>query len=143
MGSCYSTILTFATTHTTSSLSSLCYNAQHVSQLVHHFQVLLGEFPKLDTKGHLLGVTLMSPNGYIHPAILYGKWKSWDGKPMDEKPLFYHGLDQVAGEFAIKVCDEIVAIAQGIMKQRPNVSQLKFALKLKTIYFSTDTHQIH
>ena len=36
-------------------------------------QKVIGPLPHLVTEGHLLGITLMSTNGYLHPCIMYGK----------------------------------------------------------------------
>ena len=38
-------------------------------------QTVLGELPKVTLQGHSLGITLMSLNGYVHPAVMYGEWK--------------------------------------------------------------------
>ncbi len=84
-------------------------------------QATLGPLPKLTTTGHLLGITLMGTNGYLHPSIMYGKWHDWDGKPQDENSLFYHGLDQVSADLLSGVSDEVVATAKAIMQQRPHV----------------------
>lgn len=85
------------------------------------FQKVLGEHPKLITRGHLLGVTLSPTNGCIHPEILYGRWKNWDGKPVQEPPLFYNGLDEETADLISRVSDEILATAKAIMEQRPGV----------------------
>ncbi|XP_078351394.1 uncharacterized protein LOC144636134 isoform X2 [Oculina patagonica] len=75
-------------------------------------QYLLGPIPKLNVSGHLLGVTLMSTDAYLHPSILYGQWKGWDGKPLDEPPLFYNGLTEPAANLLSSVSDEVVKTAK-------------------------------
>ena len=85
------------------------------------FQKVVGDHPRLLTRGHLLGVTLSPTNGCIHPEILYGRWKDWDGKPVPEPPLFYNGLDEATADLIAGVSDEILATAKAIMKQRPGV----------------------
>ncbi|XP_078351401.1 tauropine dehydrogenase-like isoform X2 [Oculina patagonica] len=77
-------------------------------------QNLLGPLPKLNISGHLLGVTLMSTDGYLHPSILYGQWEGWDGKPLDEPPLFYNGLSEPAANLLSSVSDEIVNIGRAL-----------------------------
>ncbi len=84
-------------------------------------QSVLGELPKLTTKGHLLGITLMATNGYLHPSIMYGRWKDYDGNPLDEAPLFYNGLDEFSASVLSAVSDEVVATAKSIMQQRQQV----------------------
>ena len=84
-------------------------------------QMCLGSLPVLQTTGHLLGITLMGTNGYLHPSIMYGRWHNWDGKAIDEPALFYNGLDQPSADLLSAVSDEVVAIAKGVMQQRPQV----------------------
>lgn len=84
-------------------------------------QHVMGDAPKMLTSGHLLGITLMATNGYLHPSIMYGMWKDWDGKPLDAPPLFYNGLDQISANTLSGASDEIMATAKAIMQQRPQV----------------------
>ena len=84
-------------------------------------QSVLSEFPKLIITGHLLGITLMATNGYLHPSIMYGRWKDWDGAPLDENPLFYNGLDEFSASILSAASDEVVATAKAIMQQRNQV----------------------
>ena len=93
-------------------------------------QSILGELPKLVTNGHLLGITLMATNGYLHPSIMYGRWKDWDQQPLDEEPLFYNGLDEFSAETLSAASDEIVATAKAIMQQRNQVSMQGEAEKI-------------
>src|SRR5262249_42831614 len=82
---------------------------------------LLGEFPKLNLSGHLLGINLMSLNAYSHPPIMYGRWKDWDGKPLDHEPLFFQGVDEYTAALLEKISDEVVAISRRIMAEYPEV----------------------
>lgn len=84
-------------------------------------QKSMGEKPELVTYGHIIGMSLMGVNGYIHPCIMYGQWNDWDGKPLKEKPLFYHGVSQEGAQILSDVSDEIMAIAKAITKQFPQV----------------------
>lgn len=84
-------------------------------------QYLLGTPPTLIESGHILGVTLMSVNAYCHPTIMYGRWKEWDGKPLDEPALFYEGVDEDTGELMNKVSAEVVAISKAIIAEYPQV----------------------
>ena len=87
-------------------------------------QHVLGPLPKLITHGHLLGITLMGTNGYLHPSIMFGCWTKWNGQPLDAPPLFYNGLDETSADILSHVSDEVVATAKAIMKQRPQVSSI-------------------
>ncbi|KAL9952971.1 hypothetical protein ACROYT_G040305 [Oculina patagonica] len=80
-------------------------------------QYLLGPLPKLNVSGHLLGVTFMSTDVYLHPSIMYGQWEGWDGKPLDEPPLFYTGLTESVANLLSSVSDEIVNIGRAVELQ--------------------------
>ena len=77
-------------------------------------QYLLGPLPKLNVSGHPLGVQLISTNAYLHPSILYSQWEGWDGKPLDEPPLFYNGLTESAANLLSSVSDEVVNIGKAL-----------------------------
>ncbi|HEY0098462.1 MAG TPA: NAD/NADP octopine/nopaline dehydrogenase family protein [Pyrinomonadaceae bacterium] len=78
-------------------------------------QQLLGETPKLVVSGHLLGITLRSPNGCAHPPIMYGRWKDWDGETLEHEPLFYQGIDESTAELLSSVSEEVVTLSRRIM----------------------------
>jgi hypothetical protein len=80
-------------------------------------QQLLGESPQLVVRGHLLGITLRSPNAYSHPPIMYARWKDWDGVALESAPLFYQGIDEGAAELLGKVSEEVVSMSKRIMAE--------------------------
>jgi NAD/NADP octopine/nopaline dehydrogenase, alpha-helical domain len=82
-------------------------------------QRLLGVRPRLVISGHLLGITLRSPNAYSHPPIMYGRWKNWDGQPLEEPPLFYHDIDEATAELLGEISEEVVETSRRLMKQYP------------------------
>lgn len=82
-------------------------------------QRLIGEKPVLTTKGHLLTVTMMSVNAYIHTSIVYDKWAEWDGKPLDEKPAFYHAISQDGATLLCNASEEVLSLTQDIMQHSP------------------------
>ncbi|HJR08398.1 MAG TPA: NAD/NADP octopine/nopaline dehydrogenase family protein [Pyrinomonadaceae bacterium] len=84
-------------------------------------QRLLGEKPKLAVSGHLLGITLRSPNAYSHPPIMYGRWKDWDGEALEHSPLFYQGVDEGTAELLGKVSDEVVEMSRRIMAEHESL----------------------
>jgi len=71
--------------------------------------------------GHLLGITLRSPNAYSHPPIIYARWNDWDGHALDEPPLFYQGIDESTAALLEQVSDEVVATSRRIMAAYPEV----------------------
>ena len=56
---------------------------------------IIGDPPKIVDFGHILNMSLSAINAIVHPSIMYGKWKDYDGKPLDQKPLFYQGIIQI------------------------------------------------
>ncbi len=82
-------------------------------------QRLLGETPKLVISGHLLGITLRSPNAYSHPPIMYGRWKDWDGQALEQPPLFYHEIDEATADLLGKISEEVVETSKRLMEQYP------------------------
>jgi hypothetical protein len=84
-------------------------------------QRLLGTRPALVVAGHLLGITLRSPNAYSHPPIMYGRWKDWDGTALDQPPLFYQGIDQDTADLLEMVSDEVVETSHRIVAACPGV----------------------
>jgi ketopantoate reductase len=84
-------------------------------------QLLLGDPAKLVVSGHVLGVTLASINATVHPPIMYSRWKDWDGATLDHEPLFYQAIDERAAGLISEIGQEIIAIAQQIMAQVPDV----------------------
>jgi hypothetical protein len=92
-----------------------------VRQVLETLQRVLGEFPKLTLSGHLLGINLMSLNAYSHPPIMYGRWKDWDGKPLDHEPLFFQGVDENTAALLERISSEVVAISNRIMAEYPEV----------------------
>ncbi len=52
----------------------------------------------------------------------YSCIQDWDGKPLQEAPLFYHGLTELGAQTMEDISKEICEIAKAIMKDRPKVS---------------------
>ncbi len=82
-------------------------------------QRLLGSPPRLDVAGHLLGITLRSPNASNHPPMMYSRWKEWDGAALESPPLFYEALDEQGAALLWAVNGELRATAQRIMAEHP------------------------
>ncbi|KAJ8903687.1 hypothetical protein NDN08_004788 [Rhodosorus marinus] len=64
-----------------------------------------------------LEITLWPANNIIHPGILYGQWKNWEGTPLAEKPLFYVGLDDFAASKLQGMSDEIQQVKIAVEKE--------------------------
>jgi ketopantoate reductase len=92
-----------------------------VKGLVPTLQRLLGRRPRLTMAGHLLGVTLESMNAIVHPAIMYSRWKEWDGAPLDREPLLYEAIDARAASLISDVGQEVIAVAERINATCPEL----------------------
>lgn len=87
-------------------------------------QAILGPKPHLELIQNYLAVNLMAKS-IVHPPILYGKWKDWDGKPLEEAPLFYQGIDDIQESLLTKVSDEVLETAAEINRQRKDLDMTK------------------
>lgn len=83
-------------------------------------QVLHGFEPSLQQTKHFLVILFMSYS-FVHPAILYGRWKNWDKKPLDEAPLFYQGIDEETATLLETCSKEFLDVAHGITAKHPEV----------------------
>ncbi|KAK3089348.1 hypothetical protein FSP39_002920 [Pinctada imbricata] len=83
-------------------------------------QWILGEKPKIKPIQNYIAVNLMAKS-IIHPPLMYGQWSKWNGQSLDEKPLFYQGVDDLQASLLSKVSDEVVATAKAIEQQRSGI----------------------
>lgn len=90
------------------------------SMVVEKIQYILGWKTVLKKTSNCLAGNLMSKT-MAHPAIMYGKWKNWNGKPIDEAPLFYQGIDEVQADYMLNASKEVVATAQKIHQHKSEV----------------------
>ena len=75
--------------------------------------------------GHLIAVSLMNPNACGHPSFMYGQWDGWDGKPVEEVPMFYTGVSEETAELYVKMSDECVQMGKVITeKTQADMSQV-------------------
>ena len=42
-----------------------------------------------------------------NPLRTYGRWRTWDGKPLAKKPLFYQGVDNETADVLTGISDDI------------------------------------
>ncbi|XP_061191441.1 opine dehydrogenase-like isoform X2 [Saccostrea echinata] len=83
-------------------------------------QNVLGPKPVLREIQNYIAVNLMAKS-IIHPPLMYGKWSTFDGTPLNEKPLFYQGVDEKQAKLLSDVSDECIAIGKAIEKQIPGM----------------------
>lgn len=77
-------------------------------------QGLLGAFPIIQESATNLAISLRNPGQIVHPGTMFGRWnpESWDGKPMDAKPLFYQGVDDYTEKVLVAMTDEVQAVCR-------------------------------
>ncbi|XP_046357036.2 opine dehydrogenase-like [Haliotis rufescens] len=78
-------------------------------------QSVLGSPPVFNKTNHFLEHSLMF--AVVHPGLMYGRWKYWDGIPLSEKPLFYQGTDDFQAKCVTDLDDEVQGIAKEISKR--------------------------
>ncbi len=64
----------------------------------------------------LLNLTLGNPGQFIHPGLMYGHYRSWQGEVYEEDtiPLFYNAVTDEMGELVAALSREASAVAQSI-----------------------------
>lgn len=54
---------------------------------------IIGIPPDIIDFGNILNMTLTAKCAVIHPTVMYWRWKDYDGTPLDERALFYQGIN--------------------------------------------------
>lgn len=94
-------------------------------------QLCCGKHPVLQY-GCGLCSDLQTNNPLIHLSIMYARWKTWDGKALAEKPLFYQGVDEAGAELMSAMSDEIhINTRDKILSMFPKLETLKNVGHLK------------
>lgn len=88
-------------------------------------QMIVGNEPMLKQAKHFVEIMFASYS-FLHPCIMFGKWKDWDGKPIDTEPLFYEGIDESTAQLIENCSKEYQDVAHGISAQRPDVDFSEF-----------------
>lgn len=83
-------------------------------------QYVIGKEPKLTMAANYLSINLLA-DAVVHPPMMYGTWKDWNGEPMTEKPLFYQGLNEFSADLLDRVSTELVNTAQAIQQKYPDM----------------------
>mmetsp|Transcript_109647 Transcript_109647/g.153581 ORF Transcript_109647/g.153581 Transcript_109647/m.153581 type:complete len:409 (+) Transcript_109647:64-1290(+) len=102
-------------------------------------QGLLGVEPKIVECPNVMSISLGNPGQVIHPGVTYGKWHNWDGKPLPQKPLFYHGVDTQTADVLEGISGDITAICKALKSLDPNFdcSEVKTIMEWYMASYST------
>lgn len=81
---------------------------------------------------HFIEVTLAPANQVIHPCIMYGLFRDFNGEPYEDRPMFYQGTTDFTAGIMDTVSVEIQSIAEALhlklgltfSKKIPNIADL-------------------
>jgi len=68
-----------------------------------------------------LSLTLAGTGQLIHPGVMYGLFRSWDGTLFDEAPLFYQGIDPRTAEILQGMSDDVQGVKADLGRLYPNL----------------------
>ncbi|XP_060085986.1 opine dehydrogenase-like [Ylistrum balloti] len=98
-------------------------------------QFIFGDDPQFDVIDNYVAINLMAKS-IIHPPLMYGRWGKYNGEILEEKPLFYQGVDETQAALLSKVSDEVVMTAKVIQDKRKNdMSKVIHILDWYRIYY--------
>jgi len=101
----------------------LAVSPHHLSPVVtSEFQKLLGV--KLNFVSNFLSLTLSDTGQIIHPGIMYGLFRGWDGAPYDSQLLFYQSVDVEIASILQSMSDEIQTLCLNIERQFSGIDLL-------------------
>lgn len=69
----------------------------------------------------LLSLFALDLSLIIHPGLMFGKCKDWDGQPFDEAPLFYHGMDDEAARVMQAMDAEALGVKEALLQINPDI----------------------
>jgi hypothetical protein len=71
--------------------------------------------------GNFLSLTLASTGQIIHPGIMYGLFRDWDGRPYVEAPIFYHNVDAMTADILQRLSDEVQSLCARLEERITNL----------------------
>ncbi len=57
-----------------------------------------------------LSLTLAGTGQLVHPGVMYGLFRDWDGCPYEDAPLFYQGIDITTAHILQQLSDELQSL---------------------------------
>ncbi len=66
-----------------------------------------------------LSLTLANTGQLIHPGVMYGLFRDWDGRPYDEAPLFYQGIEVTTAHILDQLSDEVQSLRTRLEERFP------------------------
>lgn len=100
------------------------------TEVILKLQGLLGVEPMIIECPNVMSISLGNPGQVVHPGITYSRWRDWDGKPLKQKPLFYHGADDFCASVLLGISEDI----QGVCRKLKNIDPRYDVSQVKTIF---------
>jgi hypothetical protein len=82
-------------------------------------QQLLGV--RLNPVSSFLSLTLADTGQIIHPGIMFGLFRDWDGQPFPAQKLFYQGVTESIADILQQMSDEIQVLRAMLVKEYPDL----------------------
>lgn len=76
---------------------------------------------RLDPADSFLDLTLAGTGQIIHPGIMYGQFHDWDGRPLEEAPLFYQGVDAATAAILEQMSAEVQDLRLVLQQRFPSL----------------------
>jgi hypothetical protein len=70
---------------------------------------------------NFLSLTLANTGQLIHPGVMYGLFRKWDGPPYAEAPLFYQGVNAATADILQQLSDEVQALRGIVERHAPDL----------------------
>lgn len=102
-------------------------------EILSSVQYLLGNSPTLYLLNSYMAINLMAKS-YVHPPIMFARWKDYDGTPLEKQPAFYQELDSLGADLLTRLSDEILQTARVIEKVKPNADMKKVTPLLENFF---------
>lgn len=90
------------------------------AEVIAQLQDLFGRPPRISECPNMMSISLGNPGQVLHPAVMYSRWKDWDGQALRKKPPFYQGVDSACVEMLKgisadiqSICRELKGVAAG------------------------------
>jgi hypothetical protein len=68
-----------------------------------------------------LCLTLAGKGQIIHPGVMYGLFRDWDGKPFEIAPKFYQSVDDENAQLLQRLSAEVLTVRDVIERGYPNL----------------------
>ncbi len=70
---------------------------------------------------NFLSITLANTGQLIHPGVMYGMFRDWDGHPYAKAPLFYQAVDGSTAQILQRLSDEVQTLREVLEHRFPHL----------------------